>query len=90
MTWKVRFTASAEKEFGKLIRSLQQRIVLYLEKLVEIDPRSQGTALKGGSPLIRLWRYRVGKHRIICQIKDTELNILVVCIAKRDSVYKEI
>ncbi len=34
-----------------------------------------------------LWRYRVGKYRIICNIVEKRLVILVLRIAKRDEVY---
>jgi mRNA interferase RelE/StbE len=90
MTWKIKFTISAEKEFAKLTKPLQQRIILFLDKLIEEDPRLQGVALKGNSSLVKLWRYRIGQNRIICQIKNTELIILVVRIANRDSVYKNL
>lgn len=90
MTWKIKFTTSAEKEFSKLIKPLQQKLILYLDKLIEEDPRLHGIALKGNNSLVKLWRYRIGQNRIICQIKDAELIILVVRIANRDSVYKNL
>jgi len=33
------------------------------------------------------WRYRVGKYRIICNVKNNELIIEVLKIEKRDKVY---
>lgn len=90
MTWKIKFTTSAEKEFSKLIKPLQQKLILYLDKLIEEDPRLHEIALKGNNSLVKLWRYRIGQNRIICQIKDAELIILVVRIANRDSVYKNL
>jgi mRNA interferase RelE/StbE len=89
MYWKISFTVSAEKEFGKLSKSLQQQLVRYFERIIIDNPRLHGKALKGGS-VIKLWRYRVDKYRIICQIQDSELLILVVRIAKRDVVYKDL
>jgi mRNA interferase RelE/StbE len=34
------------------------------------------------------WRYRVGDYRIICELRDEELLILVIEIAHRREVYK--
>lgn len=50
------------------------------------DPRSRGKALTGN--LAGLWRYRVGDYRIICDIEDGVLLILVVDVAHRREVYQ--
>lgn len=89
MVWKIEFVSSAEKEFGKLEKLIQKRVVEYLKTKVALDPRQFGTALKGSSQLVKLWRYRVGNYRMICQIKDNIVTVLVVKIDKRDSVYKQ-
>lgn len=49
------------------------------------DPRSRGKALTG--PLRGLWRYRVGDYRIVCELIDSRLIILVSDIDHRSSVY---
>jgi mRNA interferase RelE/StbE len=46
-----------------------------------------GEALKG-EILGELWRYRVGDYRIICQIEDTRIVVLVLLIGHRRDVYK--
>jgi len=50
------------------------------------DPRSVGEPLKG-SKLGAFWRYRVGDYRIIADIQDDRLRILVVRIGNRRDVY---
>ena len=50
------------------------------------DPRSAGKALSG--PMGGLWRYRVGDCRIICEIRDRMLRVLVVRIGRRRDVYR--
>lgn len=50
------------------------------------DPRSRGKALTGN--LAGVWRYRVGDYRILCDINDGRLVILVVDVAHRREVYK--
>lgn len=45
-----------------------------------------GKALSGNKA--GFWRYRVGDYRIICDIEDEELVILVVEVNHRSKVYK--
>lgn len=49
------------------------------------NPRSIGEALKG--KLADYWKYRIGDYRVICQIFDKELTILMVAIGDRKDVY---
>lgn len=51
------------------------------------DPRSIGEALKG-SRLGAFWKYRVGDWRIIANIEDGALRILVVRIGDRKAAYR--
>jgi mRNA interferase RelE/StbE len=51
------------------------------------DPRSIGEALKG-SKLGELWKYRVGDYRIIADIRDGVMCILVVRIGNRREIYR--
>lgn len=59
------------------------RIFNYLENCVctNEDPRQQGKASAYNKS--RLWRYRVGDYRIICQIEDETLIILVLSVGHR-------
>jgi mRNA interferase RelE/StbE len=50
------------------------------------DPRSLGKALTG--PLGGLWRYRVGDYRVICDIQDGALCVLVLQVGNRREVYR--
>ena len=72
----------------RLDRQVARRLVSYLEERVATrhDPRSIGQALTG--PLAGLWRYRVGDYRIVCDIQDDVLRVLVVRIGRRDNVYR--
>ncbi len=49
------------------------------------NPRSTGKALQGN--LSGYWRYRVGDYRVICQIHDAKLIILVIDLGHRKDVY---
>ncbi|MXY49630.1 MAG: type II toxin-antitoxin system RelE/ParE family toxin [Gemmatimonadetes bacterium] len=61
-----------------------QRIVNYLDKRAEGpgDPRNTGRALVG--PLGKLWRYRIGDSRVICDIQTGALRVLVIRVGRRD------
>lgn len=45
------------------------------------NPRASGKALTG--PLGGLWRYRVGDYRVICDLQDGALRVLVVQVGNR-------
>ncbi|MDF7300931.1 type II toxin-antitoxin system RelE/ParE family toxin [Proteus mirabilis] len=49
------------------------------------DPRQSGKSLKG--ELGEFWRYRVGDYRILCEIRDNELIILIAMLGHRKEVY---
>lgn len=88
MAWRIELTASAEKSLSKLDRTAAKRITTFLrERVASADhPRSSGKALAG--QLAGLWRYRVGDYRVICQIEDGKLLILVVTIGHRGDIYR--
>jgi len=86
--WTIEYTDTAKAQLRKLDRQIARRILGYMdERVVGLEnPRSTGKALSG--PLGGLWRYRVGDCRVICEIKDGVLCILVVQIGSRRDVYK--
>ena len=65
------------------------RILSFLKERVALldDPRSIGEALKG-SELGEFWKYRVGDYRLICEIQDGALKILIVRIGNRRELYR--
>lgn len=86
MAWRIEFTQAADKSMRKLDRQIAARVLDELDKVATLeDPRSRGKALTGN--LAGLWRYRVGDYRIICNIEDGVLVILVVDVAHRSKAY---
>ena len=87
MNWVYRFDERALKELKKLGHQAQRDILAYLDARVagKTGPRCFGKRLK--ADLAGLWRYRVGDYRILCQIKDRELLVLVVAVGHRKDVY---
>lgn len=88
MSWACRFSESAKRELSKLDRQGQKDIIAYLETLIssDQDPRRFCKPLK--AELSGLWRYRVSDYRILCQIKDDVLLVLVVSVGHRKDVYE--
>ena len=89
LIWRIEFQRNAVKQLGKLTKSDANRIVSFLTDRVAQDdnPRRTGAALQG-SELGNFWRYRVGDYRIICDIQDQKLVVLVVEIGHRREIYR--
>ncbi|HBF29470.1 type II toxin-antitoxin system RelE/ParE family toxin [Rhizobium sp.] len=89
MAWTIEYLQSVQKIVKKLDPQTRQRLRDFLEsRLAEAaDPRLLGKALKG-SLLGSYWRYRVGDYRIICDIQDQRLVVLVVDIGHRSEIYR--
>ena len=86
LAWRIEVTPAAAKELRKLDRQVARRIGAYLQDLVVScgDPRQRGKGLTAN--WAGLWRYRVGDHRVICQLEDDRLLVLVVRIVHRIGV----
>ena len=89
MVWKIEFDPAAARELGKVDPQVARRILSFLKDRVAHldDPRSIGEALKG-SKLGAFWKHRVGDYRIISNIEDGRLLILVIRIGNRREVYR--
>ncbi|MGA8515987.1 MAG: type II toxin-antitoxin system RelE/ParE family toxin [Burkholderiaceae bacterium] len=89
MVWKLELDSAAVRDLDKLDPQTARRILAFLHGRVATldDPRSIGEALKG-SKLGEFWKYRVGDYRIISNIEDGALRILVVKIGNRREVYR--
>ena len=88
MAWTLRISETARRQLKKLDRSTAQTLLRYLNRLVQEteDPRQRGKGLTAN--LTGLWRYRVGDYRVICDIQDGELVVLVLQVAHRSQAYR--
>lgn len=87
MAWRIEIDKGVQRSMKKLDRNVAKRIIAKLREISQLeDPRSTGKALAGN--LAGLWRYRVGDYRIVCDIEDEVLLILVIDVARRSKVYK--
>jgi len=82
--YQVVFTKRAEKDFDRLEREIQERVVRVLER-INFNPRKYSRKLIGTD----FHRVRVGKYKIIIFIDDGENRIAVLRIAHRSQIYED-
>jgi mRNA interferase RelE/StbE len=86
MNWEIKYEVQSVKFLKKSDRQIQIKILKYLEKISK-NPTSFGKALS--SNLKGLWRYRIEDYRIICDLQEKELIVLVLDIDHRSKIYKK-
>lgn len=88
MAWTIDYTDTAKVQLRKLDKQTARRIIDHMDERVASyeDPRSTGKALTG--PLGGLWHYRVGDFRVICDMQDGAVRILVLQVGNRGAIYR--
>lgn len=88
MTWKVEFLEGAAHSLAKLDKEDQRRILRFVRERLEGEenPRRIGKSMQGNHA--GRWRYRVGDYRLICNIEDGKLLVLVLALGHRREVYR--
>ena len=84
MKYKLLIKKRAQKQLAKIAKQYQDRIINFIYLLVD-DPRPPGTKKLTGRDA---WRIRVGDYRIIYEINDESIEILVVSIGHRHQIYR--
>ena len=89
MQYRILFSERAKKQLKKLDIHVSALIIGWLEKNIEgcENPRIHGKWLvenKSGQ-----WRYRIGDYRVICEIQDKEIIVLVLEIGHRRDIYNK-
>ena len=89
MVWIVKYTKSSSKQLFKLDKQTASRLLDFMDERVAVlaDPRSLGKNLKAPK-MGEYWRYRVGDIRVICNISDGHMTVLVIAIGNRRDVYR--
>lgn len=82
-TWQIKISRTAEKQILGLDRATQRRILEFLRERLHTseNPRQFGKPLQGDKK--GLWRYRVGDYRLICDIQDEQITVLVLRVDHR-------
>ena len=87
MQYKVIFAERAKKQLKKLEKHIAALIIKKKKKNIQNceNPRLHGKGLvenKSGQ-----WRYRIGDYRVICEIQDKEIIVLVLEVGHRIEIY---
>ena len=83
-SYSLAFKKSVAKDLRTIPNNDVKRILIRIESLCE-NPRAEGSVKLSGE---EKYRVRQGVYRIIYEIQDKELIILVVKVAHRSHVYK--
>ncbi len=84
-TYEVEYVKSAQKELLRLPSNVQRRILSRLKKLT-LNPRIGDVRPMVGS---KSWRLRIGDYRVVYDIHDTRLVILIIRVKHRRDVYRK-
>ena len=89
MAWTIEYDPGALKDLKKLDRTMQRELLDYMDRRIEEanDPRDFGKPLRVSK--FGLWRYRVRDYRIICELQEKRLAVLVVAVGHRRRVYED-
>jgi mRNA interferase RelE/StbE len=84
----VKYSDKALKALKRIDKYQSKIIVSWIEKNLEgsENPRQYGKPLVGD--MKEYWRYRVGAYRIIADIDDSEVIIIIINIGHRQDVYE--
>ena len=87
MTYTVNTTPEFDKEFKKLDKFTQKILATWIDKNLEgcENPRIQGKGLTSNRS--GQWRYRIGDYRILAEIQDDKIVILILDIGHRSKIY---
>lgn len=85
--WKIKYSEKAAQELLKIDRQAAKRVKKYLDERIatDEDPRRFGEGLTEN--LAGLWKYRIGDFRVIAEIQEEKIVVLVVRIGHRSKVY---
>jgi len=84
--YRIELAPAAVRQLESLPRKVQVRISGKINALAS-DPRPPGCAKLRDSEDI--YRIRIGDHRVLYQVKDKVLLVLVVKVGKRGEIYKK-
>jgi len=81
--YKIIFSSKAGKQLFKLEKNIQERIISVLER-IRIRPETYITKLVGDPG----YKLRVGDYRVIMDIDNNNLHILVIKVGLRRDIYQ--
>ena len=85
VTYRIDFTPAARREFRKLAPETRRRLAPIIDRLAT-EPRPKGAVRLSG--LQHVYRLRYGDYRIVYELHDDRLLIVVIRIGHRRQVYR--
>lgn len=88
MPFKIEFVKSARKEFVRLPEIVRSRIVEALQLLAQ-NPYSELVKVKKLKDAPNLFRIRIGDYRVLYELQNERLVVLVIKVGHRREVYRK-
>ena len=85
MIYRIEILRTAHKQLAKIETAFRQRLIEAIRRLSD-NPRPPDCRKLTGRPA---WRIRVGDYRVIYEIQDDRLVVLVVALAHRREAYRK-
>lgn len=86
LDYRIEFTPAAVRQLRKLDPQTRRRIQAAVELLATQPRPPSAKKLVGGDGE---WRVRTGDYRIVYQLRDNVLLVLVIAIGHRSSIYRD-
>ena len=87
MSYRIEFKRSAAKALKKIPKANRKRIVEKIDSLAESPPNPDTTKMKGNNPFHKI---RVGDYRIVYEIQEDVLVMLIFKIGHRKDIYRNL
>jgi len=87
LSYRIEIKRSAAKALKKIPKANRKSIVDKIDSLAETPPNPDTTKMKGNNPFHKV---RVGDYRIVYEIQEDVLVILVVKIGHRKDIYRNL
>lgn len=87
MSYRIEVKKSAAKTLKKIPKADRKRIVDKIDNLAKSPPNPDITKMKGNNPF---YKVRIGDYRIVYEIQDEVLLILIIKIGHRKDIYRNL
>jgi len=87
LSYRIEIKRSAAKALKKIPKANRKRIVDKIDSLAESPPNPDTTKMKGNDPFHKV---RLGDYRIVYEIQEDVLVILVIKIGHRKDIYRNL
>jgi len=89
MKYRVEWSKRAQRQIRKFDKSISEILLRWVHKNLDDceNPRQHGKALTANHA--GQWRYRVGDYRILAEIRDSEIVILILSVGHRKEIYND-